>query len=269
MHIKNKLSVSLLALQNFNDLESFLKVLKKNNIRYVELPIAKILPKYKINKKKINNFLRILNKYKIKVSSTQAVFYKKKINVLKKSDLKKNLNHFKKIIKITKFFGAKNIIFGSPNNRKKNNLSLKKSYENFEALLKKINSSLIKEKIFLLIEPNSKFYKCDFINNIQEALSFIKYLNLKNIFINLDTGNAIIEKDELNISQQNFKYIKNIQISEKNLKEISKRINKHIKILKKVNSKKICFSLEMLNINLNRLDINIMKFKKIVQNVRY
>ena len=49
--MKSKLSVSLLALRNFTELEKFLSVLKKNNIRYIELPITKLLPNYHIKKK--------------------------------------------------------------------------------------------------------------------------------------------------------------------------------------------------------------------------
>ena len=77
-----KLSLSLLALENFFELEKFLSILKKNRIKYVELPISKILPKYKIDKKKIKFFLKTLNKYKIKVSSVQAIYYGKNLNVL-------------------------------------------------------------------------------------------------------------------------------------------------------------------------------------------
>ena len=40
--MNNKLSVSLLALSNFNHIDEFLLVLRKENIKYIELPILKL-----------------------------------------------------------------------------------------------------------------------------------------------------------------------------------------------------------------------------------
>ena len=50
--MKFELSVSLLALKDFSQLEKFLLILKTNKIKYIELPITKLLPNYKIKKKK-------------------------------------------------------------------------------------------------------------------------------------------------------------------------------------------------------------------------
>ena len=114
-----KLSLSLLALKNFFELEKFLSILKKNRINFVELPISKILPKYKVDKKKIKIFLKLLKKYNIQVSSVQAIYFGKNLNVLNTAHFKKNFNHLKQIIKISKLLKVDNIIFGSPLNRKK------------------------------------------------------------------------------------------------------------------------------------------------------
>ena len=163
----NKLSFSLLALKDFNELENLLKILKKKKIKFVELPLARLLPNYRLNKKKILTFKNLLKKYKIKVSATQGIFFKKKLNVFNKNHLKKNINHLKKIIYLSKLLGSKLIIFGSPLNRKIKKNPKYKDFEisNFITLLKKIEKSLIKNKIFFLLEPNSKFYKCNFITN--------------------------------------------------------------------------------------------------------
>ena len=46
-----KLSLSLLALKNFFRTRKVFIYIKKNRINFVELPISKILPKYKVDKK--------------------------------------------------------------------------------------------------------------------------------------------------------------------------------------------------------------------------
>ena len=39
-----KLSFSLLALRNIKEIESLLKILNKEKIKYIEIPISKFLP---------------------------------------------------------------------------------------------------------------------------------------------------------------------------------------------------------------------------------
>ena len=263
--MKYKLAVSLLALKDFSDIDKFFSILKKNNINYIELPITKLLPNYFVSKKKISLFLRKLKNYKIKISSVQAIFYNKKLNVLKNSHLKKNLLHIKKIIKLTKVLKAKNIIFGSPLNRKRIKLNNKQSNKNFQLLLSKVNNLLFINNIYFLIEPNSKYYGCNYLNNSEQTLNFVKNSKLSNVFINIDTGNANLEKDKINLTPKDQFYVKNIQVSEKNLKGLSNKTTKHKLILKMLNLNNKFISLEMLNININKLDTNIKKFKNIIK----
>ena len=49
--MKFELSVSLLALKDFSQLEEFLLIPKTNKIKYIELPITKLLPIIKLKKK--------------------------------------------------------------------------------------------------------------------------------------------------------------------------------------------------------------------------
>ena len=171
--MKNKQSISLLSLKNLSKLDEFLRLIKLNGINYIELPITKILPNYELDKKKINIFLNKINKHKIKVSSIQAIFHKKRLNVLNMKDHTKIVNHINKIISISKLLKAKNIIFGSPKNRIKGNISNKEAFKIFKNLLIKIEIRLIKNNIFFCIEPNSKHYGCDFIIKSRTSVFFI------------------------------------------------------------------------------------------------
>ena len=261
--MKNRLSVSLLAINDFSKIDKFLDLMQKNNIRYVELPITKILPDYQIDKEKIKNFLKKISRYKIKISSVQAIFYKKKLNVLKIDDHEKIIKHLNKILLIAKLLKAKNVIFGSPKNRIKGQLSNQDAFKIFKVLLNRIRSKLIKNKINFCIEPNSKYYGCDFILNSSDALKFINYAKIKNLAINFDTGNALLEKDKIKILTKHQIYFKNFQISEKNLSSLKKDTKRHKELLKKFNIKKKFISLEVLNVNLKDLEKDINLFKSI------
>ena len=262
--MKNRLSVSLLAINDFSKLDNFLKLLEKNKIRYIELPITKILPNYEINHKKIEDFLKKISKYEIKISSVQAIFHKKKLNIFKIEDHKEIVKHLKRILLITKLLNTKNIIFGSPNNRIKGNISNQEAFKIFKNLLNKIQPELIRNRINFCIEPNSKFYNCDFILNCSDALRFINYAKIKNLGINFDTGNALLEQEKIKITDENQRYFKNFQVSEKNLLGLKSNLDRYRKLLRKFTIKKQFISLETLNLSLNDIKKNINLFKSII-----
>tara|TARA_Y100001970_G_scaffold294353_1_gene451306 strand:- start:6718 stop:7515 length:798 start_codon:yes stop_codon:yes gene_type:complete len=265
--MKFKLSFSLLALKNEKKIETLLKILNKEKIFHIEIPILKFFPNYNINDNKIKKLKKKLRKYQIKISSIQAIFYKKNLNILSNKDEEKVIKHLKKINLFCKKLEIKNIIFGSPLNRDRNNLSFKEADKNFVKILKKISVDLRKKKINFCIEPNSKFYKCNYINNTKQALNLLKKNKIKNIYINFDTGNALLEKDSVKINKTDQKYFKNFQVSEKNLSEL-KNHKKHIDLLNKLNLKNKYLSLEMLNIDLYKVKRNLQKFKLIAEKVK-
>ena len=116
--MKYKIAISLLALNNINNIERFFKLLNQNNIKYIELPISKIFKNYEFNKNKLLKFKNLLNKYDLKVSSIQSIFFgRTELNIFNTSQNKLIIEHLIKVLKISKFLGAKNLIFGSPINR--------------------------------------------------------------------------------------------------------------------------------------------------------
>ena len=76
-----------------------------------------------------------------------------------------------------------------------------------------------------------------------------------------------MENDKILINKRDKQYFKNFQISEKNLLGLSSNKEKHKKILRKFILKNNFISLEMLNIDINKLDNNIKKFKIITKNI--
>ena len=264
----NNLAISLLALDKKKNLDIFLSILKSESIKFIELPILKIFKDYEFKKKKFLNFKKKLNNYSIKICSLQSLFYgKENLNIFKKEDSQKILNHLKKVIRIAKFFGATNLIFGSPKNRvisvKNKQRQLKIAFK----LFKKIGNLCKKNKIYFTIEPNSKYYGCNFINNIRQALSLVRYINSDNFLINVDTGNIFLENENLCNYKKKSKFFKNFQISEKNLDDIRLTKCNHAKILKKFETSNSIISLEMMSQKVSNLKSQIKKFKDIVKEI--
>ena len=163
--MKNKIAISLLSLKKRKNLDKFLSILKKNEVHYVELPILKIFNSYNPKKMHLENFNKKLKKNSIKVSSIQAIFYgREDLNIFRDNDTKKILNHLKKVIKLAKYFGASNLIFGSPQSRFLLKKNKKEQINNGIKLFKKIGKLCGKKKIYFCIEPNAKHYSCNYNN---------------------------------------------------------------------------------------------------------
>ena len=262
-----RLAVSLLALKSIHNLHQFLLTVKKEKISFLELPITKIFSNFNYNKRKLNLFNNILKKYSLKISSIQSIFFgKEDLNIFDKNKHIEIILHIKKVIKIAKFFKAKNLIFGSPINRKLNLQTRQKKIIG-EIILTKIVKLCEKNDLVFCIEPNAKYYGCNYINTTNQALKLIKKLSLKNFLINVDTGNISLEEKKLLNFKKQSKYFGNYQISEKDLISLTDGKVKHVKILKGFDVKNKIISLEMNKIDINNLKLDIKKFKKIVKNL--
>lgn len=263
--MKLKLGVSLLALDDKKNLNNFVKILKKEKINYLELPITKVFNNFDFNLKKFRLFKQLLKKNSLKISSIQSIFFgKPDLNIFDVGKHKIILSHIKNILKISKYLGAKNIIFGSPINRR---INLKKKKQQTLVgikIFKKIANECKKNKIFFCIEPNAKYYKCNYINSIQQAIKLVKIINSKNFLINVDTGNISLENKKLINFKKNSKLFGNFQISEKNLARISKGNINHEKILSHFDLTKKMISLEMNNVKIGNLITEVRKFKDII-----
>jgi sugar phosphate isomerase/epimerase len=266
--MENNLAISLLALDKKKNLDKFLSILESERIKLIELPILKIFKNYEFKKYKFLNFKKKLNKYSIKICSLQSLFYgKENLNIFIREDSQKILNHLKKVIKIAQFFGATNLIFGSPKNRV---ISAKNKQHQLKIalrLFKKIGNLCKKNKVYFLIEPTAKYYGCNYINNIRQGLRLIRYVNSDNFLINVDTGNIFLESENLYNYKKKNKFFKNFQISEKNLDDIRLTKCNHAKILKKFKTSNSIISLEMINQKVSNLRSQIKKFKGIVKEI--
>lgn len=227
--IKN-LTVSNLHWQINEELQAF-EILKKYNINKVEI----VPSKYNIN-------------YKNKVYSIQSLLYGIEGNLRDSFDI--IIQQLNKVFELAQDNNCKILVFGAPKLR--NNCNV----QDFEYLLKNLN---IPENIYLCIEPNAKDYGCTVCNTLNDVYNLIKKVNNPQIKINFDTGNAIMENDNLDINI-NINYIEHIQISMPFLKDIDEDIL--INILNKYpiifNTSKF-ISLE-INSDISKLSNNIYTF---------
>lgn len=264
MSINPRLSFSLLALEDIGKIDYLFSLLKEEKIKFIELPITKFFPNYKFEKKKINFIKNKLKKYDLKISSVQSIFHETNLNIFDKNNKKEIIKHLHRVINICNILNVPNIIFGSPKNRQKGQLNKKEADKIFTKILIDISKKLYQKKINFCIEPNARYYGCDYLFKYKQVLNFVKRLNLNNIFINFDTGNAQLENDFI---LKNTQYIKNFQLSEKDLNELNIKNKRHLNYLKEIKKKKLFVSLEILNLNHSKIKQNLKNFKLIIKNL--
>lgn len=97
-----------------------------------------------------------------------------------------------------------------------------------------------KKNVQVNIEPISKKYGNYFLNDISEALNFLKKIKKNNLKLVLDTGNCKYEKKNFKtFFLNNKRFINHIQISSKDINKLNiNSAKKELKFFKKNNYKK-------------------------------
>lgn len=236
-----------LALSNlawdFKDNDVIFNKLKEKNILQIEGVLSKIDNWNDLNKFKIIEFKKTLNKFGIKIKTIQSIFYNVTCNGIGDTDV--IINHIKKLITYCELLNVDIMVFGSPNLRVGDiDEAVINSFQLIDELLSKTN-------IEISIEPNSKIYGGNYFYSLNEIVNFINTNNFKKIKTMVDTHNLVLEG--YCPSEQFIKYksyINHIHISEPGLKPISD-IETHIKFcntLKQYNyNKTITYEVNQLN----------------------
>lgn len=206
-----KLGISNLAWNTNSEFKDLVPVLKENNIQYIELVFPKHLEWNKIKYDHINEFLEITEKNKLKVLSTQSIFFNSNIDSFYDVGF---LNHLKTVCYLSEEIGINKLVLGSPNMR------INKNYNKLSEVFQEVDKLMFEKNIILLLEPNSKIYNGEFFHTVKEIIGFIKSNNFTNISTMLDTHNIILENEDPVIIFNQYKdYIKHIHISENGLND--------------------------------------------------
>jgi hypothetical protein len=257
----SRLVVSNICLKNVSNFQ-FSRILKLYKINKVQIAPTKLLTDWKdLYKIDFSDYY----KNDINIYSFQSITYGlDHLNIFNenKNEL---LEHIKNIINKAVEYNIKRIVFGCPKNRKINNLD--NSIDNDEIFInffKEIGNYCSNYNLIICIEPNSKLYNCNYINNIKEAGEIVKKINCSNIKMMIDIGNIIMENDNFDDIYIYKDNIYNIDISMPNMKEFTEISNKYLilkNILDEINYK--------YNINLEMLINNVDNELEILNNSIY
>lgn len=159
------------------------------------------------------------------------------------------LNHLTRVCDVAQKLGATQLVFGSPKNRDKGELSQGLALAEATLFFKKLGDIANDYGVNICIEANPISYGCNFLTSTAEAGDFVSNLYHPNIKLHLDLGTVIANHE--NLSQIVLKYgefISHIHASEPNLVELGCQVEKHAQfapIIKEHLSNRV-ISIEML-----------------------
>ena len=191
-------------------------------------------------------YLDLHERYGFEVSSIQSIWFGRSERLFgAETDREFLINYTKKAIDWAASIGCKNLVFGCPKNRNKDD---KADLGIAISFFRELGSYASDKNCIIGIEANPVLYGTNYINTTREAVSVIREVNSPGIGLNLDLGTIIANDEDINYIMECSDVISHVHISEPGLEYIKKNkiAEEVIEILKKVEYEKY-ISIEMSN----------------------
>jgi len=267
-----KMSISNIAWDEHEELEVF-SLMDQYGFNGIEIAPTKIWSNPTVeNPDILVSYKNKLKKYGKNIVALQSLLYGTEgLNIFGNVEVKKStFEYLKKIIFIGGQLGAKALVFGSPNNRKRGTIPINTAIEIAAKFFCELGDVAKLNNTNFCIEPNPPSYNCDFIQNVTDAINFLKIVDHPNVQLNLDIGVMTINEEEYEkFIDLAFNYIAHIHISEPGLAVIGKSGTNHKKIaehLKNIGYDK-WISIEMRNGFTNPNTLSVEYALRFVENI--
>jgi len=156
--------------------------------------------------------LTLKKQYNLQVVSLQSIWYGRTERLFRSiPDRTILLQYTKKAILFAEAIGAKNIVFGSPRNRRLDDDEASISAKEF---FFDLGTFAYTHGTILSMEANPAIYETNYINTTEQALSFIEDVNNPGFKLNLDVGAMIENREDVFSLKNHFECINHVHISE-------------------------------------------------------
>lgn len=120
--------------------------------------------------------------------------------------------------------GAKKMVFGSPKNRQRGNMSYEQAFGIAKDFFSEIAATAEENNVVFCIEPNAPQYNCDFVTTAQEGAELVRAVDRPSFGLHLDTACMTLAGDDLPMSiQQNQDILQHFHISSPMLEQVESR----------------------------------------------
>jgi D-psicose/D-tagatose/L-ribulose 3-epimerase len=156
-----------------------------------------------VSAQEIQKFRDFWRSFGISISSFQSLLFgQNHFQIFSEETLRNEMEaYLVKIIDLASKLEARKLVFGSPKNRLRGQLSMQDAILIAAPFFRKIGDYAKGLGVQFCIEPNPKTYGCDFITNAEEGREFVKLVNSPGFGLHLDgAGTFLALKEELSTS---------------------------------------------------------------------
>lgn len=182
-----KLSISNIAWPQ-NEEEFFLKQIKQWGCSGVELAPSRFWPNpHYINQEEINGYKALLSRIGLEVCAMQALLYgRPELGVFRSPNVEQETIEFiKSLCDLAVSLSAPVLVFGSPANRQRGQLSMDEAFERAASFFQPVALHASKLGVCVCIEP-LRPQETDFITSAEEGLRLVRMINSPGFGLHLD-----------------------------------------------------------------------------------
>jgi len=126
--------------------------------------------------------------------------------------------YLEKIIQLAGQLGAGALVFGSPKNRRAGTKPSAEIEQIASGFFERMAEAAVMSNTCFCLEPNPPQYGCDYVTNVNEALSVIRDIDHPGLRLNLDTGIMTMNQEPVETTiEAAFPWIGHVHLSEPQL----------------------------------------------------
>ncbi|MBV8846005.1 MAG: sugar phosphate isomerase/epimerase [Bryobacterales bacterium] len=145
--------------------------------------------------------------------------------------------YLEKIIQLAGRLGAGALVFGSPKNRLAGTKPRAEIEQIARGFFQRMADAAVASNTCFCLEPNPPEYGCDYVTNVNEALSVIRDIDHPGLRLNLDTGIMTMNREPVEPTiEAAFPWIGHVHLSEPRLATVGSGAVDHRRIGRALNN---------------------------------
>lgn len=192
------LAVSNIAWNRHDD-HNVMTLLLKYGVNGIEVAPSKVWPEWQgAEYNSACEYRRKLADNGFCIPAMQALLFgKKHFRVFDRTTHPEFLTHMKLVAEIAEGLGVKTLVFGSPGNRRRGGLGFTQAIDDAARFFRQAGKICFDHGAVLAIEPNPAEYRCDFINNINDARVLVAASDCPGVKLHIDRGAMIMNGESM------------------------------------------------------------------------
>ncbi len=225
-----KIAVSNIA-WDIEEHEAVLSLLRERGVRGIEIAPTKLWPDWRgADATSAAHWRQIYAAAQFDLPSMQAILFGKPDLRVFGNDLEQEqtLNHIALVAELAAALGVQPLVFGSPANRKRGELSADEAFSLAIPFFREAGRRCAVHGVWLCLEPLPEAYGSNFITNWREAVDLVVAVDTPGFGLHLDTGCIYLAGDDPVEAVRACKGItRHFHVSEPHLVDLSKPMVDH------------------------------------------